>query len=339
MNMKEFLCPWYQKNKRDLPWRKTNDPYAIWISEIMLQQTQVQTVIPYYQRFMERFPTVEDLANAPLETVYKYWEGLGYYRRAKHLHEAANDILTHWNGHFPNHYKDLLTLKGIGPYTASAIASIAFLEPKGVVDGNVLRIMARYDGSEANIALEKTKRDIQKRVDTLIIGANPSDFNQGLMDLGATICKPQHPLCHQCPLQQQCQAYRTQKQKVLPVVRKKRQHSEEHYLTVILKKDDRIFLTKNTEGLLENLYALPQYDLESPHAFEELFKETYGLEIQVYEHVGEVKHVFSHKTWRMHVYLATLVHKELNHPQFLDVHQVPMATAHKKILMALEKDS
>lgn len=336
--MKEQLCQWYKENKRDLPWRKRHDPYAIWVSEIMLQQTQVATVIPYYERFMEAFPTYQELAYAPLETVYKYWEGLGYYRRAKHLHEAANQIIDEMNNVFPNTYQDIIKLKGVGPYTASAIASIAFLEPKGVVDGNVLRILSRYENNPSNIALDQTKKAIQEKVDKLIIGANPSDFNQALMDLGAIICKPKQPLCDRCPLQKQCQAYLHQTQHLLPISLKPLKKTEEHYLTVIIQnQDDEYFLIQNKQGLLENLYALPQYTLESPFAFEAQFEKDYHQKLHLYTFYKDFKHQFTHKTWYMHVYLGKL--ETNHHPHFHKLDDVPMPTAHKKILQSLKKDN
>ena len=181
MNKTKFqsdLLNWYAINKRDLPWRHTNNPYFIWISEIMLQQTQVATVIPYYEHFLETFPTINDLANANLEDVYKCWEGLGYYSRARNLQEAAKTIQNQFNGIFPHTYEEILSLKGIGPYTASAISSIAFQIPKGVVDGNVLRIFSRIYNDSSNIALEKTKKHYQTLCDTLISKEDPSSLSR-----------------------------------------------------------------------------------------------------------------------------------------------------------------
>ncbi len=187
----------------------------------MLQQTQVSTVIPYYLKLIHRFDTVEKLANANIDEVYKYWEGLGYYSRARNLKEASIQIVQDYNDIFPSSKEELLKLKGIGPYTASAISSIAFEKEEGVVDGNVLRIISRLYNKEDNIALQKTKNDYQEIVNQLIIGCTPSYFNQALMDLGATICTPKNPKCENCPVQSQCEGYQKHTQNRLPINIKK----------------------------------------------------------------------------------------------------------------------
>lgn len=333
------LLNWYALHKRDLPWRKTNNPYYIWISEIMLQQTQVQTVIPYYEHFIQTFPTISSLATASLEDVYKCWEGLGYYSRAKNLQVAAKTIIEKYNGIFPNKYETILELKGIGPYTASAISSIAFNIPKGVVDGNVLRIFSRLYNDNQNIALDKTKKEYQTLCDTLISKDDPSSFNQALMDLGATICKPKHPLCENCPVQSHCQAYIHKKQLLLPVNIKKLKHTDIHYITCIIEYDNKYFLIKNKEGLLSDLYGLIQYNVESVYSFEEKFKEEYNEEIEVTEFYKEVKHVFSHRTWRMQVYKARFLKQpNLKLYNFQEMNLIPIATAHKKIIQNIEKN-
>lgn len=330
------LLTWYSKNKRDLPWRKTTNPYYIWISEIMLQQTQVQTVIPYYENFITTFPTIESLAYSPIEKVYKCWEGLGYYSRARNLQAASKMIMENYQGIFPNTYEEIITLKGIGPYTASAIASIAFQIPKGVVDGNVLRIFSRLYNDTSNIALDKTKKAYQIICDNLISQKDPSSFNQALMDLGATICKPKNPQCEICPVQKHCLAYQTNKQNVLPINIKKTKNTEINYMTCIIEYQNQLLLIKNTSSLLEGLYGFVQYDVESPIAYEERFYEDYQTPIEITEFVKEVKHVFSHRTWRMQVYKAKLLEK----PPFelytlKDIENLPLSTAHKKILKLL----
>lgn len=334
MNEKQFatnLVNWYEHNKRDLPWRKSKNPYHIWLSEIMLQQTQVQTVIPYYHRFLAHFPTIETLANANLEEVYKCWEGLGYYSRARHLQEAAKQIIA--LPAFPQTVDELLKLKGIGPYTAAAIASIAFEVKKGVVDGNVLRILARVYEKEDNIALDQTKKSFQKICDDLMGEEKPSSFNQALMDLGATICKPRHPLCDQCPISSFCLANLHHKQNILPVNIKNIKHKETHFITCLIQYQNQYFLLKNESGLLAQLYGLPQYEVESPHAFEEAFYKDYHENIEIYEKIKKIKHVFTHRTWHMHVYLARFIdqpHLPLYSKQAIE--QLPIATAHKKII-------
>lgn len=334
--LENVLVSWYQIHKRDLPWRKTKDPYAIWISEIMLQQTQVQTVIPYYQNFLAHFPNVSALATADLEQVYKCWEGLGYYSRARNLQTAAKQIMTDFHGIFPSTYEDLIKLKGIGPYTAAAIASIAFSRPKGAVDGNVLRIISRIYQSEQNIALPKTKQSIQDICDKLILAVDPSSFNQGLMDLGATICKPHQPLCDKCPLKDYCLSYKNQKQELLPINIKKVNHQTINYMTCLISYDDKYFLFKPTDGLLANLYALPQYEVESPKSFETAFYQDYQEEIEVYAYLKDIKHVFTHRTWKMHVYLARFLKKpKLSLYSLEELSALPISTAHQKVIKQL----
>lgn len=340
MDKKQFandLITWYENNHRDLPWRKTTNPYFIWLSEIMLQQTQVQTVIPYYNRFIETFPTINDLANANLEDVYKCWEGLGYYSRARNLQIAAQQVMEDFQGAFPNTYETLLKLKGVGPYTAAAVASIAFAKPKGVVDGNVLRILARVYEKEDNIALSKTRNTFQILCDELIDPLQPSFFNQGLMDLGATICKPQKPLCECCPIAKHCISYHNHKQNLLPVNIKKVNRLQTGFITCIIEFQHHYFLYKNEKGLLTNLYALPQYETESPHAFEEQFKEEYHEEIEIYEFIKDVSHTFTHRTWKMHVYLARFIRKpQLPLYDKKEMEKLAISTAHKKVLNLIE---
>lgn len=331
--LEKNLVAWYQRYHRDLPWRKTKDPYAVWISEIMLQQTQVQTVIPYYQNFLAQFPNVQSLANANLEEIYKCWEGLGYYSRARHLQAAASQIMTEYHGIFPDTYEELLTLKGIGPYTAAAIASIVFGKPKGAVDGNVLRIISRIYQSEENIALPKTKQHIQSICDKLISEVDPSAFNQGMMDLGATICKPRQPLCEKCPLQTDCLSYHNHKQERLPVNIKKVNRQTINYITCLISYEEQYFLFKPTSGLLANLYALPQYEVESPHSFEAAFYQDYQEEVEIYRYLKDVKHVFTHRTWQMHVYLARFLKKpHLPLYNLQEISTLPISTAHKKVI-------
>lgn len=338
--MQNELIQWYRKNKRDFPWRLNQNPYAIWISEIMLQQTTTTAVIPYFNRFMELFPTIESLANASLEEVYKAWEGLGYYRRAKHLHEAAQMIMQSYNGVFPKEYKDILSLKGIGPYTAGAISSIAFLQPRAAVDGNVLRIIARFDMIKDNVMLTTTNKVITKRITQLIQDVNPSDFNQGLMDLGATICTPRNPKCDLCPLYKECLSYKYNQQNILPVVIKNIKKNDLFYITGIITYKDQILLLKNKKGLLENLYGCVQYEVESPYTFIETFEEEFNVKLDIISYIQTIKHVFTHKTWKMQVY-----HFELNKPiegliPLTETNQIPISTAHKKVINAyLKQDS
>ncbi len=329
----EDLCLWYQKYGRDLPWRHSQDPYQIWISEIMLQQTQVETVIPYYQRFIQQFKTVKDLDEASEDAVFKCYQGLGYYRRAKHMKEAAHQIMTEHHGIFPTTYDDIHQLKGIGDYTASAIASIAFQLPYGVVDGNVLRILSRIYMIKENIATTQVHQSIQKKVNQLVQTANPSIFNQAMMDLGATICKPRHPLCHLCPVQQHCLAYATCQQDVLPISIKKK-----NYITGILSYQDRYVLIKQETGLLAHLYGFIQFDDESPYRYMEHLEETYHIDSSLKAYIQDIKHVFTHRIWKMHVY-HFILHQKPDLPLYTleEIAQLPISSAHLKVWQSFLK--
>lgn len=335
--MQNSLINWYNQNKRDFPWRERQDAYAIWISEIMLQQTTTEAVIPYYNRFLERFNTVEALASASLEDVYKLWEGLGYYRRAKHIHETAQIIVKEYQGKFPNQYQDVLSLKGIGPYTAGAICSIAFHQEVPAIDGNVLRIIARHFLIKDNIALPATQKKITSIVSKLIKGYDASSFNQGLMDLGATICRPKNPKCDCCPIQKKCLAFQKQQQMVLPILIKNIKHQELNYITGIITYKNQFLLLQNPSGLLENLYGFIQYELESPYSFVEMFKKQYHADLSVVSYIQDVSHTFTHRKWHMHIYHFVL-DKPFHHLYTLDeINQLPISTAHLKVLKAYLK--
>lgn len=328
------LTDWYRVSGRDLPWRRTKNPYNIWISEIMLQQTQVDTVKDYYERFIKVFPDTKTLAAAEDDAVFKLWEGLGYYRRAKHLKEAATYIENENGGIFPNQYETLLKLKGVGNYTASAVASIAYGIPKGVVDGNTLRIISRLYNRQDNIALEKTKKEYQRIMDWMIEDTDASDFNQAMMDLGAMICTPRKPDCGHCPVAAYCRAKAADTVSILPVNIKPRSKAEFDYITAVLKYKDLYFLVKNKEGLLENLYGLIQYEVQSPMAFEEAFEEEYGVSVRLTDYGKEIKHVFTHKVWHMNVYYGVIYENPGRENLYTaaQLQTLPISTAHKKAL-------
>ena len=337
----ESVTAWYRCCGRDLPWRRTRNPYYIWVSEIMLQQTQVETVKPYYERFITELPTVEALAAADEQRVFKLWEGLGYYRRAAHLKEAAETVVRDYGGIFPDTYEELLKLKGIGMYTASAIASIAFGIPKGVVDGNTLRIISRLFNREDNIALQKTKNAFGEIMDAMIRNSDPSEFNQGMMDLGAMVCTPAKPACDVCPIAHLCEARAAGTCGRLPVNNKKINKSTIEYMTVVLKKDDAYFMVQNESGLLQNLYGFVQYSCDTPTEFEQLFFDTYGVKIRLTEYISDIKHIFTHREWRMHVYGGEVIEdtpqreKHFYSPE--EVERLPVSTAHLKVLKAYLK--
>ena len=265
MKFSNTLIFWYLQNKRDLPWRKTKNPYFIWLSEIMLQQTRVAQGLDYYQKFTTNFPTVFDLANADESTVLKMWQGLGYYSRARNLHFSAKQIVSDFNGEFPSKFKDIIKLKGVGDYTASAIASIAFNEPTAVVDGNVYRVLSRYFGINTPINSSKGIKEFKELAQSLIDKSQPGTFNQAIMDFGAIQCKPKKPLCMFCPFSESCLALQKNLIEVLPVKEKKVKVKKRYFNYLVVKtKDDKTMLTERKgKGIWQGLYQFPL--LEETH--------------------------------------------------------------------------
>ena len=266
MNFSNSLINWYLQNKRDLPWRKTTNPYAIWLSEIMLQQTRVAQGMPYFYSFMDAFPTVFDLAQAQEEEVLKLWQGLGYYSRARNLHATAKQIAFDYKGEFPDNYEKLLQLKGVGEYTAAAIASFSYNEPVAVVDGNVFRVLSRYFGINEDIALLSTKKTFQNKAQELLPIKKAALFNQAIMEFGALQCVPKSPDCSNCVLATSCFAYQNDKVNVLPVKSKKTKIVN-RYFNYLIMKDVRGFFVveKRTQnGIWKNLYEFQL--VETPQA-------------------------------------------------------------------------
>jgi A/G-specific adenine glycosylase len=243
--LKKQLTTWYLANQRPLPWRRSRDPYAVWVSEVMLQQTTSQAVIPFYERFMARFPNLQTLAEGSLDDVYAQWSGLGYYSRARNLHKAAQQLA---RSGFPQRSAELLELPGFGPYTARAVASIAFGEPVGVLDGNVIRVICRFDGNADEWWKTSVRRHLQERADAIVQGTQPEIMNQALMELGATICTPQSPTCFLCPIRSGCQAYKTQQTPTLPL--KKPRRAIEAWLW-----EPRVHIRRHKIALVKNTYA------------------------------------------------------------------------------------
>lgn len=253
------LKNWYLSNHRDLPWRNTEDPYKIWLSEIILQQTRVEQGLPYYNKFIKNFPKVSDLAEAEDDFVMKCWEGLGYYSRARNLLSAARQVINDFNGVFPNTYKEIIKLKGIGPYTGAAIASFAFKEAVAVLDGNVFRVLSRLYNESSAIDSTQGKKDFQALADDFLNKNEPDIHNQAMMELGAMICKPTKPNCNECPLNSQCQTAYTENWKTLPFKEKKTK-VEKLYLSfkVMLSDDGKIQIEKREDkGIWQNLYQFP----------------------------------------------------------------------------------
>ncbi|MCD5191572.1 A/G-specific adenine glycosylase [Enterococcus casseliflavus] len=316
----ETFLTWYHKEKRNLPWRATNDPYAIWISEIMLQQTRVETVIGYFYRFMEQFPTIQDLAAAEEQKLLKVWEGLGYYSRARNLKAAAQQIVAEFDGEMPRSIEEIRSLKGIGPYTAGAIGSIAFGLPEPAIDGNVMRVVSRLFCIEADIAKASSRRPFDEAMRTIISPDEPGEFNQALMDLGSRICTPTTPKCEECPISQYCLAYAENRQTDFPVKSKKAKPKDVYYIAGAIEDQGSFLLVQRPEtGLLASMWHFPlvevtkeQYEaLQRTWAKEEqlqldLIAEDDALKIfpdlpVVWQkrHFGEITHIFSHLKWHV----------------------------------------
>lgn len=295
------LLKWFIQNRRMFPWRQDKDPYHVWVSEIMLQQTRIEAAKEYYIRFMKELPDVQSLCDVSQEKLLKLWEGLGYYSRAKNLHKAAKAIVEQYSGHFPDHYRDLLKLSGIGEYTAGAIASICFGEKVPAVDGNVLRVLSRILGSDKNVLLPEVKKEMTALLCT-VMPEEAGDFNEALMELGETVCLPNGaPDCDHCPLQKFCIAYEKDLTKELPVRIKKQTRTTE-YMTVLLivSSQGHIALEKRTEkGLLSGMYQLPNLSGRAEIDSIAVILEQWHLKVLSIEELGEAKHIFTHKEWRM----------------------------------------
>lgn len=299
---RQSLVEWFEEEKRDLPWRHTKDPYKIWVSEVMLQQTRVDTVIPYYNRFMESFPTLELLAEAPQEYLLKHWEGLGYYSRARNLQAGVREVLENYGGIVPDNRHEISKLKGVGPYTAGAILSIAYNKPEHAVDGNVMRVLSRVLNIHDDIALPKTKKIFEAAVDELIDPDNPSSFNQGLMELGALICSPTSPKCLLCPVREYCTAFHEGQPEELPVKSKKVKMKHISFDVFVCEDDHGRLLMEQrpSQGLLANMWQFPMVE-HNENSFEQ-FAQQYEVEPQETQDILTFKHVFSHLTWHINAH-------------------------------------
>ncbi|AOV06837.1 A/G-specific adenine glycosylase [Sporosarcina ureilytica] len=304
---RQSLLQWYQTEKRDLPWRRTSNPYYIWVSEVMLQQTRVDTVIPYYERFITKYPTMEKLADADENELLKMWEGLGYYSRARNLQEGVREVVATYGGNVPTNRKEISTLKGVGPYTAGAVLSIAFGIPEHAVDGNVMRVLSRIVLIEEDITIPRTKRIFEDVVMDLIDKQDPSSFNQGLMELGATICTPK-PKCLLCPVREYCQAFYEGRQEELPVrTRKKRGKVIPVATFAIQNEQGEWLLRKRPEnGLLANLWEFPMVELTTNQSAGEILFKQLGLKVSAVSDIMSFKHIFTHLTWEVTSYYANL---------------------------------
>lgn len=348
--VKEFqkdLLSWFEQEKRSLPWRENGDPYRIWVSEIMLQQTRVDTVIPYYYRFMERFPSIKELAEADLEDVYRVWEGLGYYSRAKNLHTAVREVKEQYGGVVPDTPEEIHKLKGIGPYTAGAILSIAYGQPEPAVDGNVMRVLSRIFLIQEDISKTKTRKLFEDLVRKIIFKGNPSYFNQSLMELGALVCTPKSPKCLTCPVHLHCQAVKEGMQEELPVKKEsKKGKSVEMAVGLVCNQENQWLICKRpAKGLLANLWEFPGVEgsLDNEKMQEELSKflfKNFGVRTIPEKEVLHYSHVFSHLQWNIHLFLCSFLglEKDIGLPREYkwvtigEMKEFPFSVSHRKIV-------
>ena len=337
----DLLLAWYDQHARTLPWRGIHDPYRTWVSETMLQQTRVETVLGYYARFLERFPTVADLAAAPEDDVLKMWEGLGYYSRARNLHKGAKQVMTEYGGVIPADVEQLRKISGNGPYTAGAIASIAFEQPVPAVDGNVIRVVSRLRGIRENVGIPSVRRALEGEAASLVPRLRPGDFNQALMDLGSAICTPGTPGCEKCPLQGECDAYAAGDAEDLPVLPRKNPPKVIDYAVCLVFSGDRVLMRQRTEAMLKGLWVFPMAEgkitlRQVPAAVKKLTK----LAAKDVQSSGEAKHVFTHQIWQMQLYTMTVPEdaQAPNGYQFIPVgemHTLAIPTAVKAAVKAV----
>lgn len=344
------LLGWFNRRRRDMPWRRTTDPYAIWVSEIMLQQTQVDTVKPYFQRFLKQFPTVNTLADARLDTVLKAWEGLGYYTRARNLHQAAKHVVADFAGWLPADPRELRRLPGIGPYTAGAIASIAFGRDEPVLDGNVTRVVCRVFRIRDNPTTSSVRNRLWSLARDLIPPGKASPFNQALMDLGSTLCAPRNPQCLRCPIQTHCQAFARSEQDALP--NKPKRRPTPHYdvvAAVIVKRGWILIDQRPPDGLLGGLWEFPGGKVKPretrEHALVRELREELDIDIEIVRPLVTVRHAYSHFRITLHAFecnhlarrprpIACAACKWIRRRQ---LSQYPFPKANHKIISALQR--
>jgi A/G-specific adenine glycosylase len=311
------ILTWYQQNKRDLPWRHTKDPYAIIVSEMMLQQTQVKTVIDYYTKFLARFESFFALADASEAEVLNCWQGLGYYSRARNLHKLSKIVASEYNGKLPDHFDDLKNLPGIGDYMVGAVLSIAYNQPVPAVDGNVLRVVARISGIKDDITKQAIKKKVSDLVKPVIPIGHAADFTQSMMEMGALICRPHAPACHNCPVSHHCYAYKNQQTDLLPVKTKKSKPKQVMLWACVIHTHDAILLEyRDQKGLLANMWGVPVLPRTQKDDLAMKIKESL-LNVDVNTgFLGEVSHVFTHRHWKIIVAACRIESEVKTDPRF-----------------------
>ena len=349
MPLQEKLLRWFEKHQRPLPWRRHYRPYEVWVSEIMLQQTQMDTVLPYFERWMKELPTLQALAQADEKKVLKLWEGLGYYSRARNIHKSAKDIFEKRGGKFPDDFDDILAIKGVGRYTAGAIASIAFNQERPIVDGNIFRVLSRVYAIDKPIDVEKNREEFWALEEKLIPKGKARYFNQALMELGALVCKTSDPACAICPLQSHCKAAKQGNPEDYPVKAKKKKSVKVEAAALVLKKDGKFLIRLRPVGtLMGGLWEFPEWKLsrdvkmsleEKKKAALQLSKKEFGTNGLTLRHSGKIKRNYTHHLETLDVFTADII--EASKPKSSWTHRWasksdfkthPFSSAHAKIV-------
>ncbi|MCH7803640.1 MAG: A/G-specific adenine glycosylase [Acidobacteria bacterium] len=337
------LLKWYRENRRELPWRTDSDPYRVWVSEIMLQQTQVKTVVPYFEEFLRTYPNIEALADAQENEILSAWSGLGYYKRARNLHKTAQILCEQHGGEFPRDFSQVLQLPGIGPYTAGAILSLAYGEPVPILDGNISRLFSRYlkiEGVLEGSTLAQLQKFLVQLVSEASVSENIRDFNQALMEMGALVCTPRNPQCVSCPLAASCLAYQKGLEKTLPRPRTRRAVQEFHYTVALIARGEKYLLTQNWEDtFLRGFWEFPRIQGPPTPRLAEKFKKTHGLHLKVREKTAPVAHRITFRKLNFHPVLVSL-QSPAPHQKFTWTRPgqkgYPVSSYIKKILNSLE---
>lgn len=347
--IQQHLLEWFSANQRDLPWRHTYDPYQVWISEIMLQQTQVKTVLPYFERWMKALPTVESVAKADEQTILKLWEGLGYYSRARNLQKAARVIVEKHRGVFPSDDGAIRELPGIGPYTAGAIASIAFNQERPILDGNVIRVLTRLANDTRNTREAPMQKRLWQWAEEMVPKGHAREFNQGLMELGALVCTPKNPRCGECPLKGECQAYAAGTQEALPNRGKREKSVPITVAIAILQKSNKIFIQRrHAKGLMGGLWEFPGGKVEAGETPEEALhreiQEELSIGIKKIEPFMRLKHAYTKYQVDLHCFKAEPKTKNIQlgaaqEYQWIalkDLSKLPFPAANVRVIKALQ---
>ncbi len=338
------LLAWYRQNKRDLPWRDHPDPYAVWVSEIMLQQTRVDTVIPYFERWMANFPTVEALAAADEQQVLNLWEGLGYYSRARNLHRAAKKLVAEYDAQLPEDAKNLIKLPGIGRYTAAAISSMAFGRDAAALDGNIRRVYGRIFNVEEPLGSTQAEKIFWQLVEDFLPKGEAGDYNQALMDLGATICTPRNPLCEECPIKWHCEAWQLDIQALRPVPKAKKAVPHHVHAAAVIVEEGRVLLAQRpADGLLGGMWEFPNGRVNGDPAegLVGAIDKGYKLNVQILSPLAEVRHAYTHFKVNEYAFRCKLIRssqkENLRWVSITELEDYPMGKIDREIARKLKE--